>query len=371
MSDQTLAQPEAARAQDAPARFYQPELDALRFLAFLLVYLHHLLPQALPALRLWDRGPLAAIANAGAFGLPLFFFISAYLITTLLLIERSRGPIDVAGFYIRRVLRIWPLYYLGLAIGLIFALAFGFKGQIAMLGQFALFIGNFFFQTHPWSINPMTPLWSISVEEQFYLIAPALIALAGSRYIAIAGGALAALSLAWLYGQGQAHAEIGRVIWTHTFSQALFFGLGMIAAGATQRRRIDLPAPARLACAGAAPILFFCAAYAFDGYRYGAASSGMAVVLGYLAAAGGCLCALGALLNPSFAIPAPLTYLGKISYGLYVFHQLSLWAAGRSHAALVLALIPTIALAALSYRFFEKPFLKLRARFTRVANRPL
>ena len=375
MSDQSAVEPGAARAPTT--RFYQPELDVLRLLAFVLVYFHHLLPLATGPFHvsLRDHGVAAAVANAGAFGLPLFFFLSAYLITTLLLIEQSAGSIHFTGFYMRRLLRIWPLYFLGLGIGLIIALALHDQHQFMMFGQFSIFIGNFYFQTHPWSLNPMAPLWSISVEEQFYLLAPALIALAGRKHIGLVGGALAAISLAWLYAQGEAHRELGRVIWTHTLSQSLFFATGMIAAGAAQRWRIDLPALARIACAAMAMGMFFFAAYGADGYRYTDATSGASVVIGYLAIAAGCLCLLGALLNASFAMPPPLIYLGKISYGLYVFHQLSLsvferWI-GASFLALTLALIPTIVLAALSYRFFETPFLKLRARFASVANRPI
>src|SRR3954463_14084740 len=110
----------SASAAPAPIRsaFYRPELDALRFFAFFAVFVHHTLPhdptkyaaQHLP-------GFLAVVAGAGAFGVDLFFLLSAYLITSLLLRERRQtGKIAVRAFYLRRILRIWPLYFFALLV---------------------------------------------------------------------------------------------------------------------------------------------------------------------------------------------------------------------------------------------------------------
>jgi peptidoglycan/LPS O-acetylase OafA/YrhL len=93
--------------QGAGRRFYRPELDALRFFAFLAVLLHH--------------GPtpghfLRLARAAGGYGLSMFFLLSAYLITELLLREREQsGRIAWGLFFARRALRIWPLYYAALA----------------------------------------------------------------------------------------------------------------------------------------------------------------------------------------------------------------------------------------------------------------
>ena len=115
---------------DAPKpaeRYYRPELDAVRFLAFFLVFLSHTLPSE-PNPRidgiLRQFAPVYyASANACMFGLSLFFTLSAFLICELLLRERaSTGTVEVKQFYIRRILRIWPLYYFGLMLGVIFAL---------------------------------------------------------------------------------------------------------------------------------------------------------------------------------------------------------------------------------------------------------
>src|SRR5947207_1159181 len=92
-------------------RFYRPELDGLRFFAFLAVYINHTLLLDPARGELWKRA-LGSIGTAGAFGVDLFFALSAYLITELLLREqKARGRIDVPAFYLRRMLRIWPLYF--------------------------------------------------------------------------------------------------------------------------------------------------------------------------------------------------------------------------------------------------------------------
>jgi len=103
------AQPESAR------RFYLPELDVLRFFAFFGVFFCHIPPYA-PL-----QGPLVPLYTSGAFGVDLFFTLSGYLLTSLLLRERDQtGDIDPKAFYVRRTLRIWPLYYF--SIGLAFLL---------------------------------------------------------------------------------------------------------------------------------------------------------------------------------------------------------------------------------------------------------
>jgi peptidoglycan/LPS O-acetylase OafA/YrhL len=111
-------------AAPLPTRFYLPELDAIRFFAFAAVFIHHLRDQGL-----YDPAPyprlLTEIAHFGSFGVDLFFALSAYLITELLMREKDfTGRIDIGSFYIRRGLRIWPLY-------------FGFVGIAALLNSWA------------------------------------------------------------------------------------------------------------------------------------------------------------------------------------------------------------------------------------------
>ena len=138
--------------------FYLPELDALRFFAFLAVFLCHV------AVR---DGRFTWEARTGMLGVDLFFALSAFLISELLLREKDRnGTLDVRAFWIRRILRIWPLYFTMLAVA--FILRAPLRESLLTLIGFALFAGNFaaLFATPSPLIGA---LWSLSIEEQFYL----------------------------------------------------------------------------------------------------------------------------------------------------------------------------------------------------------
>ena len=165
------------------AAFLRPELDVLRFLAFLGVFLHHTLPQEASTWADWGvPSPLAewlaSSVVAGGLGVDLFFVLSGYLITELLLREReARGDLSIGRFYLRRTLRIWPLYFAFLAfvVGVLPRVS-----TLAGLEQpwrvwFFLLLGNF--ATAAWGYPPSVaaPLWSVSIEEQFYLFWPVLL----------------------------------------------------------------------------------------------------------------------------------------------------------------------------------------------------
>ena len=116
--------------------FYRPELDAVRFVAFFAVFCHHLLPKI--------TGAYPHLVRACGFGLPLFFVLSAYLIGELLLREKEQyQTIDLRAFYIRRILRIWPLYFFALLVGCLYALFVDHKPrEVVALGAFAVMLGN-------------------------------------------------------------------------------------------------------------------------------------------------------------------------------------------------------------------------------------
>jgi peptidoglycan/LPS O-acetylase OafA/YrhL len=153
--------------------FYLPELDGLRFFAFLSVFACHA----------WDTTHgRNAFADIGTFGVDLFFTLSAFLITELLVQEKERlGKIDVLAFYARRILRIWPLYFVFLA-GAFVVVRFSWL----YLATCALFIGNFgFYWWGPPSLI-LSSLWSISVEEQFYIAWPLILRRLTERGMVIA-----------------------------------------------------------------------------------------------------------------------------------------------------------------------------------------
>lgn len=115
---------------------------------------------------------LADLSMPGSYGVDIFFLLSAYLITELLMREKDRtGTLDIKAFYIRRILRIWPLYFFFLVSMIVLArftpVQFPPDAIIPML----LFYRNWYLMTNPF-FSPAGILWSISLEEQFYAGAP-------------------------------------------------------------------------------------------------------------------------------------------------------------------------------------------------------
>ncbi len=164
--------------------FYLENLDGLRFFSFLLVFLYHSFYTEYDyiqksSLYLFVKKFLVANGNVGV---NIFFVISGFLITLLLIKEKSsKGTINLKNFWIRRILRIWPLYYFCVLFGfVVFPLLKIFMGQIpnetAHIGYYLVFLNNFDF------INNGLPdasilgvLWSVAIEEQFYLVWPILL----------------------------------------------------------------------------------------------------------------------------------------------------------------------------------------------------
>jgi len=163
---------------------YLPGLNALRFFAAFLVIITHieLLKGQLGFKNSWD---LLEKFNLGGLGVYFFFVLSGYLITYLLIHEKEKtGTIQIKAFYLRRLLRIWPLYYL-ITVLAFFILPHFEMMQVPWLQQFhesnftvnlALFL--LMLPNLAFALNPAVPhagqLWSIGVEEQFYLIWPIL-----------------------------------------------------------------------------------------------------------------------------------------------------------------------------------------------------
>ena len=213
--------------------FYRLELDVLRFGAFLLVFIHHGFPLTTAEYVGWGvpttlAALLAAGARAGALGVDLFFALSAYLITELLLREqRSQGHFDIRAFYIRRILRIWPLYYFALLVLLpLLALALPADTMSgAFLVAFLLFVGNWACAWTSHYPTALALLWSVSIEEQFYAVWPWLMRLCGPLMplCAMAMLVVATITRAILIARHASDAAL----WTNTLAR-----LDPIAGGA-------------------------------------------------------------------------------------------------------------------------------------------
>ncbi len=380
-------------------RFYFPQLDGLRFVAFLLVFLHHFLPSAHLAAPYGDAASWVSrwLSEFGWSGVDLFFVLSGYLITALLLRERElKGRIHIGHFYRRRILRIWPLYYFAcLCFFLIFPAlnleqvgpTWGSRFQewvTVWIPSFLAFAGNLAVSIGGWTgWSVIDPLWSISMEEQFYLVWPALVVLTPSKRL---GWALLALIVVptWLryaflsLGPHATHPTI----FTHPFCRFDSFAWGaLLAVGLNHPTLAGLHRRFGWTLWLGGALIFLPKAL---GVRVETLS--LAQVWLYPVIAVGYLSLLAALLRPTswvarvFALP-PLVWLGRLSYGLYVWHGVGLattlfyvdamprtWPAWFQVLGVALGI--TLALATFSYFAIERPFLRLKERFALVPSRP-
>ncbi len=323
---------------------------------------------------------LSGVGACGAFGVSLFFVLSAYLITELLLREKELvGALDVKSFYVRRILRIWPLYFffLALAVALHWFVPGQHVGWRAGLA-FSALVGNWYIVFVGFPSSVIFPLWSVSIEEQFYLTWPLVVRrVRQAGLIAFAVGLLATATAARFY-LGAHHRFEGEV-WCNTLVQ-----LDPIAAGILIAVLLKGAIPQLSKLARAAMIIAGIACLATAALYFGIKNDPLTttrIVLGYPAVALGGVLLLLAVLRENAKPARALVYLGRISYGLYVFHVLGLlisdYAVPNQTANLAryglrvfVAFALTVTMAAISYRWLETPFLRLKQRFTYVVSRP-
>jgi len=148
----------------APSKFYIPSLDGMRTIAFIIVFLSH-------------AGATKIVP--GGFGVTVFFFLSGYLITTLLRREYEKNQfINLKHFYLRRIVRIWPGFYVVLFLGVFLTLIGVLKGEIQLPGFLSLVLHYYnYYETFGGGqgIPPGTNIyWSLAVEEHFYCLFPFL-----------------------------------------------------------------------------------------------------------------------------------------------------------------------------------------------------
>jgi peptidoglycan/LPS O-acetylase OafA/YrhL len=374
-------------------------LDGCRAIAALAVVVDHYQPwrdlSDLAPHKLWASA--CSLFGFGALGVIFFFALSSFLLTTLALREhRQTGTMSIKRFYARRMLRIWPLYYTILAVYVVLAscLTRHFNTHDARwmteLWIYPPFLQNWFNVTN----FDMGILWTLGVEEQFYVSFPwvmALLLMSGSRTLAIGiiAGLLVAAS-AWRVAV--AMGMIHPIFWYDAlaihgiyFSTPTYFDVfvaGAVAAwlyvNGTKLPWLRGPMPglmivAALLAVGAAPNSKW-----LNSLTFGDAT----VYLGYYTLLGIAfasailwLCANPHSAAVSFLNSAPMRYLGTISFGIYMWHiiakviVLTIFAriAVSDTAYFALTLISyvglTILLAMTSYRFIERPWLKRKASY--------
>jgi peptidoglycan/LPS O-acetylase OafA/YrhL len=367
------------------ARFYHPELDGLRFIAFLLVFIHNTLP-------ILSNPFLKKIAEYGWIGVDLFFCLSAFLITKLLVMEYEQtGKINVRNFYIRRVLRIWPLYFSYIAIASLYTFqTIGWNNFFSkhMIGLITFSYNFVYLFLTSKIIFIVVHLWTISYEEQFYAIIPWVLsrlfnAAVNKTWILLGIFFILATSIRGIFIYLKVpHPAIYMLPLTHfeAILGGVILGLGLLDRLFEKIHKFHLTL---------VTLLLFSSVLLLPNVQ----EIGWELMLTYLFSGLGVTLFVYAATKKSDTITTRILTnrvtisLGKISYGLYVFHLICLiwsdWicvnALGISYPAsptyaefeIPIALTMTMVLASLSYQLIEKPFLKFKERFTYIASRPI
>ena len=393
-----LPRPVPLDSAPGQGRFYLPELDSIRFFAFLSVFIYHSVVRD-KSFYVQSGFPdglanfLAVVPKAGNFGLDMFFALSAYLLTTLLLREKElRGTIDVRKFYMRRILRIWPLYFFVIGLALLVS-HFDPTERMDLFHAFlfAVFLGRIAMAYYGPIPTFAAPLWSVSVEEQFYLVWPWVVRRSTRFVVTVSLLALAICFVARVY------IEFGGLP-AHSLLRAWFWRIDPIVYGALLAVVLKGRSPRLknwqryLLIAVGLIFVYAGAAWADDVNSLKPVAQLFFLPL----AAIGCIAVLGASIGIQDRIVGPflrlrpLVYLGRISYGLYAYHALVLWMmSGRATAWLqlsvgrlhhgqlwfvisfeIVALTLIILISVASYRFFERPILRIKERFALVPSRP-
>lgn len=367
-----------------------PNLDGLRFFCFLSVFLFHSFytvnpdVQASPAYNFINN---ILFAN-GNLGVNFFFVLSGFLITYLLLEEKElNGKIDVPKFWLRRILRIWPLYYFAVFFGfVIFPLIKHFFNQptneTASLLSYLTFTGNFDFiiKGLP-DCSVLGVLWSIAIEEQFYLIWPIVLSLVPFKRLWIPFTLIIAGSLVFR----ETHFTF-RNLEHHTLSCMNDLAVGALGAWlciASARFKAAITAMPKFVIGiiylSLAAVFFFRQQLFFEHhFSYLIDRLVIAIIM------------LLVILEQNYATNSffklsrlkRISNLGTISYGLYCLHfigiLITIQITDRLHlndniAEIViiqttLSFAFTILISKLSYRYLESPFLKLKNRFAYIVK---
>lgn len=362
---------------------YFENLDGLRAIAALSVAFFHIAN--------WFHYPKTKFYNAvqvvfsfggngGKLGVTFFFILSGFLITFLMFKEQTKyGSINISSFYLRRVLRIWPLYYLTLLVGfVIYPFIMNLEGypynESASPFLYSIFATNFdhIYNGHP-SIGILGVQWSVAVEEQFYLIWPILFFLFNDkRYFPYLLIILFISSEVFLH-----YTQDWSISYYHLLSNLRYLSFGAILAYITYlySNKVVLFLN-KITKKMNFFIYTFCLSLLLFQQKLPALYF-LDLIVHFLPFFffGFVIIEQNFSENSFLKISSfkPLNWLGKISYGIYLLHMiavyfvLSMFSKNREFTLpfVLLTIALTIYISYLSYRYIENFFLLLKAKFSR------
>jgi len=347
---------------------YRPELDGLRGISILLVYIHHFYQPLVPG---------------GFLGLDIFFVLSGFLITSQLVQEWNvRGSISLKNFYARRALRLMPAVFLLILITGTLALIVDKKTAAQTYQGIWLtlsYVSNWFYAFGHFSTNnPFAITWSLAIEEQFYLTWPLLLILIlrfqrrWALYLLVLIIAIIPLHRRILLEQG---ANLFRLYYgSDTRPDGL--PIGCLLALLTSWNLLPHDNKKFEICMkflAAIGSIFFLYLLSYPSctdlllFRYGG--------LTLISLSVGIFLVVVVLYPPKFVLLIlrfrPLVWIGRISYGIYLWHWVVYWfiwarkaqSLPPSTEQLAVMVVFSLLLPTLSYHFVEKPFLRWKKRF--------
>jgi len=385
-------------AASAKAKIFFPNLDGLRFVSFFVVFLYHSLLSILSYLK--DASPrvysvVDFLFKHGNLGVNFFFVLSGFLITYLLIKEKEfTGRIHVPNFYVRRILRIWPLYYLCVIVGFIgFAMLKKMSGEPVMENAnpwYYIFFGANFDIMHTWPEKPdallLSVLWSVAVEEQFYLTWPLILSIVPLRKFRYVFPAIIVFSLIFrsFFTGGDDHDFAVRYF--HTFSVIGDMALGGLFAYLVSYENKFKTFITNMSRPMIIMIYVFTLVFTlFKDYIF---VPGIAVAFERIVIASlfGLIILEQNYSKNSFYKMGKLktiSNLGIFTYGLYCLHFLGLYFAIKvmnsmqlngslnavAFSMILLALLLSIGISLMSYHFYEKWFLRLKDKFAFIVKK--
>ncbi|MES2566586.1 MAG: acyltransferase [Bacteroidota bacterium] len=363
-------------------KIYFENLDSIRFIAATMVFLGHGLSDSYKYLPNNSLKNFLDLISSGATGVSIFFVLSGFLITYLLILELElNSKINIKNFYIRRVLRIWPLYF---AIGIISFIIYNSPEALIGIGDrifYSLsFLSNFVKCFYSGILMPEAVTWSVSIEEQFYLFWPLLFLFLPHKFWLPAILFTIICSIVFrVFNFNDA-----TILYFHSLSVLLDLGIGGLFAYLikTQNKFKSFFENTATKSHFVFFLISVCLLYwnvkIFD-FKYGHAIGRIFISTSFACI----ICAQAITKSNSILNLKNFSFAnkwGKYTYGIYLIHPIALTIIGLIAEAInfqkvntinafiiaAVGYILTLFISKLSYTFYESRFLKLKYKFATI-----